>query len=176
MSKAIQLHFDSKTEKIVRNIWQMLKENKISSKMTDRPFTPHITLFAAQDFDDKLIIKKLSNFFRSQNSLKILLATLGTFNNNKGVLFFGAVNNQQLIKLHSLLFKKVSTYLNQANEFYFPDRWIPHCTLANEVTIDEISKSILLLKDCKLPIKCTLNRDAIVQYPECKILYELPIE
>ncbi|WP_066501297.1 2'-5' RNA ligase family protein [Abyssisolibacter fermentans] len=127
-------YFDSETEKYFKNLWQQLVDNNISyysEEVKDR--RPHITIADYNKLDEKKFIKDMDKFYNSKPKIQVTLSVLGTFLNS-GTLFIAPTLSKELLNFHNRYHEYFEQYNDEPSSFYLPDKWIPHCTIANRLS------------------------------------------
>lgn len=100
MKYAIELYYDNETEKALFDFAQKIADKNISTKFLEWKTRPHITLACFNDVDETQCIAKLKDFAQNHKVMSAYIVSVGMFNNTKGW------------------------------EWYCPNDWIPHCTIA----------------------------------------------
>ncbi|MCP3738136.1 2'-5' RNA ligase family protein [Rossellomorea sp. BNER] len=131
--------FDERTEQMIKDIWRELSEKSISfyaEEVEDRK--PHITLASYKDLNCIEYIKQLDVFYENKSEIDITFNTIGTFLNS-GALFFSPIVTKELLEFHSQYHKHFKGFNDNPNSLYLPNKWIPHCTLANRLSTENLS-------------------------------------
>ncbi|WP_274654588.1 2'-5' RNA ligase family protein [Paenibacillus humicola] len=129
---AVVAHFDQKTEQAINAIWEGLSDSSISDyayDISDRK--PHITIADYSDIDDEFLLA-FQALYRSKVKIQIVFNALSTFLNT-GTLMLAPAPSKQLIDLHTDHHARFREYSNPES-FYLPNRWTPHCTIANRLS------------------------------------------
>ncbi|MGE7924176.1 2'-5' RNA ligase family protein [Viridibacillus arvi] len=133
--------FDEQTEQIIKDIWKELKEKSISFyayEVEDR--IPHITLASYNDLNLSYLTKQLDVYYEGKQAIDITFNTIGSFLNS-GALFLSPTVTAGLIELHTNHHKNFNQFNDDPNSMYLPNRWIPHCTIANRLSPENLSKA-----------------------------------
>ncbi|MCP8616232.1 2'-5' RNA ligase family protein [Salirhabdus salicampi] len=123
--------FDERTEELIKNLWEELKEKSISSyayEVKDRK--PHITLASYDSLNKTDFIKQMDVIYEKQSVIDFKFNTIGSFLNS-GTLFYSPTVTKNLIEFHSNHHKNFERFHENPDSLYLPDNWIPHCTIAN---------------------------------------------
>ncbi|WP_075619558.1 2'-5' RNA ligase family protein [Paenisporosarcina indica] len=138
---AIVAHFDRETELIIKKVWSDLSTHSISKYAEEIPDRrPHITLASYKNLSLEQFIPVFDDFYQSQSKLPLTLNVLGTFFNSSA-LFLTPTPSLQLVNFHTQHHKHFNQYNDNPNSLYLPDRWIPHCTIANRLSTDKLEEA-----------------------------------
>lgn len=140
MPYSIELHFDKKSDDLVRSIWDRLANVCHEQYLPQSGFPPHITLAL---FDDSLKKRDISPAIqRCQEAFrpfKMKFSAIGLFSNEKeGSLFLVPVVSKQLLEFHEKLHADIRSFQDSMIGHYKPGDWIPHCTLSIGTPLDNI--------------------------------------
>ncbi|MGF2616536.1 2'-5' RNA ligase family protein [Rossellomorea vietnamensis] len=131
--------FDEETEKKIKQIWKELSEESLSFYGEEiKNGRPHVTLASYEDIDKKKFIRKMNDLYSNKKEIEICFNTLGSFL-NYGTLFFSPTVTKELMDLHASHYEFFKANNDKANSLYMPDKWIPHCTLANKLPEEELA-------------------------------------
>jgi 2'-5' RNA ligase len=126
--------FDEKTEQIIKEIWKELWERSISFyayEVIDR--IPHIILASYNDLNISDFAVQMDINHEGKSAIDITFNTVGSFLNS-GTLFLSPTVTKDLIEFHSNHHLNFEQFNDNPNSLYIPNRWIPHCTLANRLS------------------------------------------
>lgn len=132
---------DEKTECIIKDIWHELKERSISfyaEEVFDR--RPHITLASYNRLNILEYQKHMDEFYVNKPMIDISFQSIGSFLNS-GALYYAPVVTKELIVLHSKHHQHFEQFNDTHNSIYSPNKWIPHCTLANRLSPEKLSEA-----------------------------------
>lgn len=136
--------FNQKTEQMIRDIWKELKEKSISSyayEVEDRK--PHITIASYNDINKSNFIKQMDDFYNDKPAIDVIFNTIGSFLNS-GALFYSPTITNDLLEFHSNHHRKFEKFNDNPNSLYLPDKWIPHCTIANRLSPEKLLEAFNL--------------------------------
>lgn len=135
--------FDENTDQIIKDIWRELREKSISfyaDEVVNR--VPHITLASYGEININEFIDEINSFYDDKKGFEIIFNSIGSFLNS-GTLFLSPVVNSQLLEFHTHHHKYFQKYNDNPNSLYLPDKWLPHCTLANRLTPEKLSEAFM---------------------------------
>lgn len=129
MQYAIELYFDKDTEQKLFHLAELVAEHGISTKFLEWKTRPHLTLACFNDVDEHLCTEKLNDFARSCSVLPAYLGSVGMFTDSK-TIFASPIMLSGMYDLQRELYSIMDCFDSKGYEWYAPDRWVPHCTLA----------------------------------------------
>ncbi|MED1555877.1 2'-5' RNA ligase family protein [Bacillus paramycoides] len=98
---------------------------------------PHITIADYNELDVNLYIEKLKEFVAIQeNMAAVTFPSVGTFPTN-GTIFLAPTITDELLRLHHSYHNYFKTFHDNLNSYYVPGKWVPHCTIANELNSNQ---------------------------------------
>jgi len=146
MAHALEAFFDDEADAAVRELWRRLDEAGVPSLATHshRRHRPHVSLAVAGT-----IPPKTRDALRAELGLlampRLWLYTLGTFPTEQNVLFLGAVVDTELLAVHSAAHDVLAGRVKQPWAYFLPGAWVPHCTLAHDVTGEQLAAGFAAL-------------------------------
>jgi 2'-5' RNA ligase len=172
---AIQLYFDSTTEKQIfafRESVYQLGITPVLGKMGDRP---HVT-FAVFGQEDAENLKRIAHDFSlGMRSFAVELAAIGVFPTSDNVVYLTPVPSFELIKTHSAFHRVLKREKLKPSKYYLPDRWVPHCTLEFEQPDDQYYRGVELFKKNFSPIRGQFFELGVVAFRPIEYLAEYPL-
>lgn len=98
---------------------------------------PHITLADYYELDVHLYKEKLEAFVAVQESMaEVNFPSVGTFPTN-GTIFLAPTITDELLRLHHSYHDNFITFHDNLNSYYVPGKWVPHCTIANKLHVNQ---------------------------------------
>lgn len=133
--------FDEATEQTIKRTWKELSDESISYYADEiKDGRPHLTLGSYDELDKDRYIEGMKTFYKEKAGIDICFNTLGSFM-NYGTLFFSPTVTKELFDLHQSHHQYFEDFNSTASPLYLPGKWIPHCTLANNLTPERLSKA-----------------------------------
>lgn len=129
MQYAIELYFDEATEGELLRLSQRVAEEGLSTAFLAWKTRPHLTLACFNDVDEAACAARLRAFARRQPKLPAYLGTIGMFTDSR-TIFASPVMNRGMYQLQAALHEQLKDFDARGWEWYLPDHWVPHCTLA----------------------------------------------
>lgn len=136
---AIIATLDRQTEKVIRGIWNELKELSLSDyayEVKDRE--PHITLASFEVDDIDSVIKILYSRLNPVLPLKITFQSLGSFLGTN-IVYLSPTKTPDVMNLHSRIHELFKEIIEPDSQ-YAPLNWIPHLTIANRIDEDKLAE------------------------------------
>ena len=169
------LFFDDEGDRVVRDIWQALATANISTSMMDLKIAPHISLGMMKHTQDvKAVVNLLENYSKQVSPIPLNMPYYGVFTSPGHVVYLGLTVTDQLYQLHRGFCQAFKDSLDWTS-LYVPDRWVPHCTLAQGLTSQEIPQALEVIQQFALPINLKVNRIALVDDKSLAIVGEYAI-
>ncbi len=129
MKYAIELYYDENTEAQLHSLAKSVADAGLSTKFTEWKARPHLTLACFNDVDEEKCIKLLNLFAQTHRKLPAYVASVGMFNDTK-TIFASPMMNDSMYAFHRELHECLKEFDTTGHEWYCPNRWMPHCTLA----------------------------------------------
>ena len=129
MQYAIELYFDEVTEQKLFNLAKRVADEKLSTKFLEWKTRPHLTLACFNDVDEEKCIKLLKEFAISHKRMPAYITSVGMFTDTK-TIFVSPMMNSSMFQFHRELHEYLNDFDKKGWDWYCPDRWVPHCTIA----------------------------------------------
>lgn len=129
MQYAVELYFDKATEQKLYKLALRVAEENLSTKFLEWKARPHLTLGCFNDIDEARGAELLKKFAEGHRVMPAYIGSVGMFNDTKTV-FLSPVMNREMYKFQSDLYECMKEFDTTGWEWYCPDRWVPHCTIA----------------------------------------------
>ena len=104
MTYAIEMYFDKETEEKIMSLAKKVADAGLSTKYLEWKTRPHITLAVFNDVGEDRCTELLERFAKAHKAIPAFLESVGMFNETK--------------------------FDSTGWEWYQPDVWVPHCTVA----------------------------------------------
>jgi 2'-5' RNA ligase len=147
VAHALELFFDPGTESAVRSMWANLEARGLRSMATTTHgrHRPHLSLALAETItlaQASAAVKPL----RTANDLSLRLSSVAVFPGRVGVLYLSVVPTLRLLTLHRAIHAQLLGVGVESGRHYLPDVWVPHCTLAQGLTVEELTTAVRAVK------------------------------
>jgi 2'-5' RNA ligase len=170
MPYGISLKCLNETASHVSKLWEEAAAFEQTPSMKGLNYPAHITLAVLQD-DPGGLDGLLADVFGSQGRLSIGFSGISYFRNEALVLWARPVPNDTLIRLHAALHRKIGPA--KCHEYYRPDKWVPHCTLAVRVCETALEAAIKWADEKQLQFSVDFDAADFVKFPPVEILREV---
>lgn len=129
MKYAIELYYDKETEDKLFELVKRVADEKISTKFLEWKSRPHLTLACFNDVEETKCIEKLKVFAKNHKAMPAYIGSIGMFNDTK-TIFVSPIMNSSMYQFQRELHEILNGFDIKGWEWYCPDRWVPHCTIA----------------------------------------------
>ena len=129
MQYAIELYYDKETEQTLCHLAQLVADAGLSTKFLEWKTRPHLTLACFNDVNESNCIERLKQFAQTHTAMPAQLSSVGMFCDTK-TIFASPVMNSGMYEFQKELHDCLQGFDTTGWEWYCPDRWVPHCTLA----------------------------------------------
>ncbi|HEX8474574.1 MAG TPA: 2'-5' RNA ligase family protein [Pyrinomonadaceae bacterium] len=147
---------------LVESIWAELDREFGVHGIYTTPF-PHFSYQVAQSYDTEAVEPILQQVASRITPFKIKTAGLGIFNVTHPVLYIPVVRSPVLSALHETLWNEITTFAAGAPEYYRPDMWMPHITLAHgDVDWDKLTELVRSLRERQFHWELTVNNLSVI--------------
>jgi 2'-5' RNA ligase len=146
MGHAVELLFDPTTEAALKGLWARLETAGVPSlaSRTHRRHRPHISLSVAERIDAAQL--QGARDLLATTHLDVTLYAPAVFP-RPGVLYLSVVPTLALLRLHQEVHAALRDGMVAPRDGYSVGAWMPHCTLAQDLTRAQLVRGIDLLHD-----------------------------
>ncbi len=130
MQYAIELFYDNETENELYKIMNLVADKGISTKFVEWGTRPHLALGCFNDIEEEVCIERLKQFAQTHKAMPAYLGAVGMFNDTKNI-FVTPIMNRDMYQFQRELHEMLCDFNTKGYEWYLPDRWVPHTTLAS---------------------------------------------
>ena len=171
MGYAAEIYFDPDSELAVRRIWSSIADAFGLSTMLTDGGRPHVSLAVyADDLDHGSFIRELPAFAKSLAPLEVQLGSVGTFPTKEGVVFLAPVVTRELLALHEWFRITFSRFEGCASAHYLSGNWVPHVTVATDLTGAEIAQVGKHCWEHFQPIQGWFHEIGLVEFRPVRVL------
>lgn len=141
MLYGVELFFAPPAEADVRRVQAALHAAGLPA-LTSRP---HVTLGVAGDVDLPGLTAAVQQFARTSGELTLHFHGLGIFAGTEGVLYLAVTPAACLLALHEAFHVWFDDYAYGRRDYYLPGNWVPHCTLAQGATTEQLARATAVI-------------------------------
>lgn len=127
---------DDKHCALVEHLWDELETGPGVRGLYKTPF-PHFSYHVAEGYDVDLLESILPYLASHYLPLRVRTTGLGIFSGDHPVLHVAVVRSPVLSALHKRLWHGLTTASAGTVEYYHPEQWMPHITLADGDALKE---------------------------------------
>ena len=162
MPFAVEMYMDADSEAQIRRTWEALAEAGIKSSMLEAGYRPHVSLGVCGELDVDGLAKELSSFAESVSPFELTLSSVGLFPSSEGVIFLGVTPTQRLLDVNHNFHQFFGKYAKSQRD-YQVGKWVPHCTLAFDLSDGMLSEAIEVCGRMSLPIHSRVEEIGIAE-------------
>jgi 2'-5' RNA ligase len=166
MPYAITLRTDEAAASQIRAIWRELAARGISDEMTRLGYVPHLTMAILPDGVSEARLITAARECASWRAMPIRLAGFNRFPGNRETLFLAPVVTPALLDAHAALHVLLEDV--SIDPYYSRDTWVPHVTLASDLT--DAAAAMAALPASLPPIDAVLDTLDVVRFRPVEIL------
>src|SRR5262245_20063963 len=164
MAIAVSLWFDLELETRMRRLWSDLGAAGINSSLFDGRYRPHITLGVWDIRTEADLERALISWLADKRKFSVDFRSIGIFPDGNGVVFLQPLVSSALLGFQREAYALGSRFGVPASTHCDPDRWVPHCTMAWQVTREEVLRAVDLLR-LALPVEGTVAAVGMIDTP-----------
>ena len=172
MAKGIVLLFDAEATRAIRQCWWQLEAAGIPSleSFTHRRHEPHVSLVVADAIATAGCMDALRTGFFPADPMRITFGPAGAFPG--GWLYLGV--DGLPASSHATLIAALGGDASDVWEHYLPEHWVPHCTLAGDLSGQQLASAIDVVRSVALPTTGLIMSAALVdsETGDLRLLHE----
>ena len=162
--EVLELRFDSATTKVITDVRDQVLTNIGMSHERHGLFTPHLSLASSPSDSFTLAFDQIESLCARYKNLPLKLSHIGAFKGASHTLFLGITPTAELLDLHRELHSLLEQHRIQQVDFIRPNAFVPHCTLATNITNEHLLQGMRLLEGLSLPLLATAESLSLVEY------------
>ncbi len=172
MGYAIELFYDDEAEQAVRKVWDGIGTALGKRSLSELGARPHVSLAVyGDDLDTTGFPEQLLEFARSIDPFDFTLSSLGTFPGQERVVFLAPVVTRRLLTVHARFHEVFSKHDNVGMGYYLPGNWVPHCTVAIDLSSAEVTAALAYCREAFQPISGRFQEIGLVEFRPVKELF-----
>ncbi|MBN8548498.1 MAG: 2'-5' RNA ligase family protein [Deltaproteobacteria bacterium] len=147
MSTAIELKLDQESSRMVQGLRDHLISCGVRGMELEYPFQPHITIGYFHNIGRSEIDAVARGLAGELGPLPVTLSHVGMFVKGEcAVLFFGVTPSEQLLHANRIVHERCLHVTTPDGPYSTPGRLVPHCSLAENIPIEDMSRVLALLQ------------------------------
>lgn len=175
MAFALEMYFDAAADAAVRRIWGVLESRGVVSAgrgpVVDA--RPHVSLCvfdsAPMDAVERVVAARTSRL----QGLSVVLSSLGFFRTAESVAFLGVIPTERLLRVQREVAADVLPIAVGYWDYYRPDAFVPHCTLASNVR--DFAATADAVTTAALPVEATVTSVGVIEVPSGEVQFHLAV-
>lgn len=152
----ISVYFDKKTEYRIQSYMNNIASACGNLFMIDNNVPPHMTITAFETLHENTIIKVLNNELLNIKHNKIGWVTVGAF---PTVIFVQPILNEFLHNMSFAIYDNIKSIPDtKISKYYKPFSWLPHVTIAKQLSEEQMHKAFDMLHKSFAPFEGEIVR------------------
>ena len=140
----ISIYFDEKTNDRIKSYMKEVSDESGNVFMMENNVPAHITISAFESLKEDEIVEVLDNALSDIQRNKMEWVTVGTF---PTVIFIQPVLNEYLHNLSVTIYEEINSIRDtKVSKYYKPFSWLPHATIAKQLSEEEMRKAFDVLQ------------------------------
>lgn len=171
MKYAIEFTLDENLRNKIYRYWKHLCEQGFAAPQTEaRPYEPHISLLVFEDYLDS-IFEGIDSIDYTDFDNSISFHSFGIFKHEYSVLFLTPRTEFNWIDIQTSHYSILKDQCKNIWDFYFPNRWNPHCSLTVNKSYEKILGALKSLDFFSFPLEGKIEKINLVNFKEGKTIY-----
>ena len=133
MNVAVELFFDSTSERRLRELGQSLEAIYGDDHESELGVRPHLSLTVFPDGEPAFLRAELQDLANRAVPFRLELTSVESFPTSEGVLYLAPALSGSLADIHAAFHASLATQQELGHAYYRPGSWVPHCTVATGV-------------------------------------------
>lgn len=167
----VSIYFDEKTNKIIQKHIESVAGKTGNTFMLGGKIPPHITIASFNSKDEKAIPEALDTVISKLTTGSLTWASIGAFLPH--VIYLTPVLNEYLHTLSTTIHNTLKDLPDTIiSPYYTPFNWLPHTTIAKQLTPEELLTAFTTLQTSFSPLKGQVTQIGLAQsnpYKDIKI-------
>ncbi len=173
---AVELFFDSETERSIRAFRDSIYKMGILPILGAMDDRPHVSLAVFGQTDPYKLEKITALTANNFGPMPVRLEAVGVFPSTSNVLFLYATPSQGILNLHNAFHDVLNQEGIPSSAYYWPDQWVPHCTLEFELPDAQLRLALDLCKQHFTPILGMFTHLGVIAFRPIEYLADYPLE
>lgn len=140
----ISIYFDEKTNDRIKSYMKEVSDESGNVFMMENNVPAHITISAFETLHEEKVLNSLNHVMEEFSRNKIEWVTVGTF---PTVIFIQPALNEYLHNLSVTIYEAINSIPDtKVSKYYKPFSWLPHATIAKQLSEKEMRKAFDVLQ------------------------------
>ena len=156
MGHAIAIKIENGSAESIKSLWNICGSLENAPSMRALNYPPHITMAIYEEISESDLFSTFDSVASELDQISIVFTNLKTFETENTIaLWAEPMNSEELIWLHQKIHSMLDP--NLCEQYYRPENWIPHCTLATEIDISRKNDVATLINNSIEPIRVVFD-------------------
>lgn len=175
MTLALELSFDTSSERRIRQLWVELSQLYPAPGILAIGGEPHVSLAVFRHGEPAHINRVVSDLARRLSSFSVKFAAIGAFRTDEGVVFLALEPSSELRGAHARMMEVLGAENALVEAYYRPTAWLPHCTVAFNVPGGSMDAVIEACQRAHTPFEARIRRLSAVRYKPADIICSIEL-
>ena len=175
MGFGVELIFDTDSEARIKSLWDVLAEATGNTYLLDSGSRPHISLALFESLEGVDLRDALASFALATAPVSLRLSAVGMFPGAECVMYLAPVVTRGLLDAHSNFYHCLHELPIRSLPYYQPERWIPHCTVAYDVTPRQVGEAVDAICGSGVFGEVRLTEIALVEFEPARHICSFPL-
>ena len=160
MALAVCLLFDARTDEAIRALWHRLEQAGVPTLLghTHRRHVPHLSYAVLRSFDVDKVLDAM-DLLPDEGPMRLHLDALGMFRRSRCWLVPAVTSD--IAGRQERVVEAVESTGADLHRNYVPGVWVPHCTLAPRIRLEQLPRLAAAVYDV-LPLSATVESAALI--------------
>lgn len=174
--QVLELHFDPDIETMLVKCRQAISSAVFPAQQGSNDIAPHLSLTSSEGNAVLSQIDGVGALCSSRNILRIDFSYAGLFSGRGKTLFLGVTPAPELLDFHRELHDLLCASGIKQAAFMQPGTFVPHCSLATNMTDKQALKALSIVMEAELPCQAVAKTLHLVEYYPVRTLSVLPLK
>jgi hypothetical protein len=170
MAFGIGLKSTGDTASRLRYYWTKFGPFESSPSMAALDHPPHVTLTVYDRIPVRELIAALRSVFDGHPPIPLRFTKLAIFETPEPIIWAAPERSEPLLRAHDAIHRLIDPCLCWSH--YTPQAWIPHCTLATQVTANARKEAITAAAEAIEPFEVVFDKAECVEFYPIRIIEE----
>lgn len=168
---AIELSFDSLSDRRLTAIWAKLEREYPKCGVAELGARPHVSLAVFREAEPPQLEQVVSTLAAKLPLLVLDFVRVSTFRSIEGVVFLAPAASAELEAAHAALMSLLGAAKSAVHPYYRENTWVPHCTIATGVPPTSLDHVLHVARESGALGPATVCRVSAVRYRPTRELH-----